>query len=185
MRVIAGSAKGRHLKSVIGKNTRPTTDKVKEALFSMIQSYLDGGIVLDLYAGTGGLGIEALSRGMTQAIFVDRDKNSIAIVKENIKICGFENLTETYINDANRALKTLGKRGMRFDLIFLDPPYNKENYLELISFISENKLISDNGIIVVEHDVNYCLPDNIENFIIVKHSKYGSIGITILTNEEC
>lgn len=184
MRVIAGIAKGRPLKSVSGKCTRPTTDKVKEALFSMIQNYLTEGTVLDLFAGTGGLGIEALSRGLSKAIFVDQNKDSIRVVKENIKNCDFEDRSETYINDAKRALKVLAKREYKFDLIFLDPPYNLENYLDLITLIIDNELINDRGIIVIEHDVNYILKDNINHLSVMKQAKYGNTGITIYIKDK-
>lgn len=179
MRVIAGSAKGRPLKSALGNNTRPTTDKVKEALFSMITPYLDGGTVLDLFAGTGGLGIEALSRGMEFAVFIDQNKNSIDIIKDNIEFCGFTDRVEIYRNDAERALRILSKRGIKFDLIFLDPPYKLENYLRIISFIAENEMMSEEGIIVAEHDAKYFLPENIKSFSRIKSALYGNIGLTI------
>ncbi len=183
MRVIAGDAKGKQLKSVVGKNTRPTTDKVKEALFSMISSYLNGGVLLDLFAGTGGLGVEALSRGMEKGIFIDRNKNSIDTIKLNIHNCGLEDRTEVYRNDAFRALKVLAKRGIIFNLVFLDPPY-KMNVLEkIIIFLDENKMVSEKGIIVTEHDAKEKMPDSIGTFTSIKSNLYGNIGITIYKNQ--
>lgn len=118
MRVISGTAKGRPLKSVPGNGTRPTTDKVKEALFSMIGPYFEGGTALDLYAGTGGLGIEALSRGMEAAVFVDMEQKALDTVRANLKAAKVESQAEVYRNDAGRALAALEKRGERLILFF-------------------------------------------------------------------
>ncbi len=121
MRVVSGSAKGRPLKAVPGTGTRPTTDKVKEALFSMIGPYFEGGTALDLFAGSGGLGIEALSRGMDKAVFVDLEPKSIEVIRMNLTATKLENQAAIYRNDAGRALKALAKRSTTFDLVFLDP----------------------------------------------------------------
>ncbi len=111
MRVVSGICKGKALKAVPGNTTRPTTDKVKEAMFNMIGPYFDGGIGLDLFAGSGGLGIEALSRGLDKMIFVDRDGKAIHTIRENIHSCGFDDQVEIYRNDAERAIKALIKEG--------------------------------------------------------------------------
>ena len=103
MRVISGSQKGRILKAVPGKTTRPTTDKVKEAIFNMIGPYFNGGYGLDLFAGSGGLGIEGLSRGLDKVIFIDFDYKAIRTIKENVNICRFESMAEIYKNDWKRA----------------------------------------------------------------------------------
>ena len=179
MRVIAGRAKGRVLKSVQGRNTRPTTDKVKESLFSMISPFLEGGNVLDLYAGTGALGIEALSRGMDYAVFVDKNKQSIDIIKENIEKCSFSEQSEVYKNLAERAVKVLSKRQMSFDLILLDPPYKMGVLETIISYLGEKEMVNENGIIAAEHDAIETLPDKIYQFETIKKSIYGNIGITV------
>src|SRR5699024_1644200 len=137
MRVISGSKKGRPLQAIPGKGTRPTVDKVKEALFSMIGPYFDGGVALDLYAGTAGLGIEALSRGMEKAIFVDIDKYAIEIIKKNLAKTELLDQAEVYKNEATRALKALKKREIAFDLVFLDPPYTHMELAEEVSLLEE------------------------------------------------
>ena len=114
LRVVSGICKGRPLKAVPGNTTRPTTDKVKEALFNMIGPYFNGGIGLDLFAGSGGLGIEAQSRGLDKVIFIDRDSKAIQVIRENIKSCSFDEKIEVYRNDAVRALKTLIKKKIGF-----------------------------------------------------------------------
>src|SRR5690606_32139538 len=120
----------RPLKAVPGKNTRPTTDKVKEALFSMIGPYFSGGYALDLFAGTGALGIEALSRGIDKAIFIDADKGSTQVIRDNLQATGLVDRAEVFRNDAEKALKALARRRLRLHLVFLDPPYRYGEKLE-------------------------------------------------------
>jgi 16S rRNA (guanine966-N2)-methyltransferase len=179
VRVVSGVCKGRALKAVPGNTTRPTTDKVKEALFNMIGPYFDGGAGLDLFAGSGGLGLEALSRGLDKVIFVDRDVKAIQTIHENIQACKMEEKAEVYRNDADRALKALIKRKMRFDYIFLDPPYKKQQLISLMQKISENKLINNYGYIICEHGHDVELPETAGEFSQYKHEKYGVIAITI------
>ncbi|WP_146552251.1 16S rRNA (guanine(966)-N(2))-methyltransferase RsmD [Rummeliibacillus sp. SL167] len=186
MRVISGERKGMPLKAVSGMTTRPTTDKVKESLFNILGPYFDGGIVLDLFAGSGGLGIEALSRGMDKAIFIEKDGRAFQNLKENIAKCRYEECTEAYRNDASRALKILMKKETQADLIFLDPPYKKHQYYEMVKDIVANGIISKDGTIVCEHDTETVLPDAFFNFHKVREEKYGGTIITFyrLVEEE-
>ncbi|MDZ5470675.1 16S rRNA (guanine(966)-N(2))-methyltransferase RsmD [Bacillus sp. 31A1R] len=181
MRVVSGDLKGKSLKAVPGNTTRPTTDKVKEAMFNIIGPYFNGGIGLDLFAGSGGLGIEALSRGADKVIFVDRDGKAIQTIKENIKTCGLEEKTEVYRNDADRAIKAILKRELVLDYIFLDPPYKKQQLLNLLTLIDKEKLLSENGVIVCEHSSEVELPNEIGSFFMKKYEKYGIIAISIYT----
>ncbi|MCR4400694.1 MAG: 16S rRNA (guanine(966)-N(2))-methyltransferase RsmD, partial [Syntrophomonadaceae bacterium] len=123
MRVIAGKAKGRKLKAPAGLDTRPMTDRIKESLFSILGARVPGSRVLDLFAGSGAVGIEALSRGAAWAVFVDRDARAVGVLKENLGTCGMDPAAEVYRSDVQRALQVLEERGCRFDLVFLDPPY--------------------------------------------------------------
>ncbi|WNQ13687.1 16S rRNA (guanine(966)-N(2))-methyltransferase RsmD [Paenibacillus aurantius] len=185
MRVISGTAKGRPLKAVPGTGTRPTTDKVKEAVFSMIGPYFDGGRALDLFAGTGGLGIEALSRGMEQAVFVDKDSKSIEVIRENLKTAKVEGKAEVYRNEAVRALKALAKREVRFDLVFLDPPYRMKDMDALMLLMKEQRLLNDGATVMIEHDSSHTYPEEAGSFHTVKHSVYGETAITVYRyNEE-
>jgi 16S rRNA (guanine966-N2)-methyltransferase len=179
LRVVSGVCKGRALKAVPGNTTRPTTDKVKEALFNMIGPYFEGGIGLDLFAGSGGLGLEALSRGLEKVIFVDRDAKAIQTIHENIHACKMEDKAEVYRNDADRALKALVKREIHFDYIFLDPPYKKQQLLSLMQKISEYRLLKNGGYIICEHSHDVELPVSAGEFSQYKHEKYGIIAITI------
>lgn len=179
MRVIAGAAKGRALKAVPGMNTRPTTDKVKEAIFSMIGPFFDGGTALDLFAGTGGLGIEAWSRGIERTIFIDREKTSIDIIRLNTEAAGMGRHAEIYRNDAERALKLLEKRGIAFSLVFLDPPYRMIDMDQLIASMAERSMLESGAIIVVEHDAGHEYPEHIEHFTQLKKTKYGDTAVSI------
>ncbi len=179
MRVVSGECKGRPLKAVPGVSTRPTTDKVKESIFNIIGPYFSGGQALDLFAGSGGLGIEALSRGMDKAIFVDKEYKAISTVRANLEACRYTNKAEVYKNDAERALKALIKREISFDLILLDPPYKKQKLVELLSTISENQLLTEDGTIVCEHSDDVELPDEIGDLVRWRHESYGMITISI------
>lgn len=179
MRVIAGKAKGRALKAVPGQGTRPTTDKVKEAIFSMIGPYFDGGAALDLFAGTGGLGIEAWSRGMEKVICIDKEKISIDVIRSNVHTVGAEAAFEIYRNDAARALKALAKRELAFNLIFLDPPYRMHDMDQWLEQMLELKLLAAEAFVVVEHDAKIEYPDTIRELIQQRHAQYGEIAVTI------
>ncbi|OEH93932.1 16S rRNA (guanine(966)-N(2))-methyltransferase RsmD [Bacillus solimangrovi] len=173
MRVIAGTQKGRQLKAVPGNSTRPTTDKVKEAMFNVIGPYFEGGIGLDLFAGSGSLGIESLSRGLDSMIFVDRHPKAIETIRDNIRTVKLEERAEVYRNDANRALKAVHKRDLQFSVIFLDPPYEKIKLKPLMETISEMELVVEGGWIVTEHPADSDLADLVVDFERLKHEEYN------------
>jgi 16S rRNA (guanine(966)-N(2))-methyltransferase RsmD len=173
VRVIAGDCKGRPLKAVPGTGTRPTTDKIKESIFNMIGPYFNGGQGLDLYGGSGGLGLEALSRGMDHFIFIDKDQKAIQTIKENLKQCNYEDKAEIFRNDAKRALKALHKRELQFDMIFLDPPYAKQMLVKDIEEIDKLSLLTSSGSIVAEHGSEVLLPEHIGDFELVRQETYG------------
>jgi 16S rRNA (guanine966-N2)-methyltransferase len=173
VRVIAGECKGRPLKAVPGLNTRPTTDKIKESIFNMIGPFFDGGTGLDLYGGSGGLGLEALSRGMDHFIFIDKDPKAIHTIKENIKQCNYEAKTEVFRNDAKRALKALHKREAQFDMVFLDPPYAKQMLISDMEQIDKLELLALDGSIVAEHGTDVSLAEEIGRFQLVRQETYG------------
>ena len=179
MRVISGIAKGRPLKAVPGEGTRPTTDKVKEAIFSMIGPYFDGGDALDLFAGTGGLGIEALSRGMDHAVFVDADRKAIETIRHNIQAVKLESRAEIYRADAFQALKAIGKRHISFDLIFLDPPYRMKSVPDMLQYMEEHAIARDGAIAVVEHEAAHQYPEEIGSFSLRRRAEYGETAVSI------
>lgn len=171
------------MKAVTGFGTRPTTDKVKEAIFSIIGPYFAGGSALDLYAGTGALGIEALSRGMDRAIFVDADKKCVEVIRANLRATGLSEQAEVYRNDAERALNALAKRRMAFELVFLDPPYKNRQMDKVLQILQEEHLIKDGAIAVVEHDAAHAYPERIGRFSAVRLSEYGDTAVTVYRYE--
>lgn len=184
MRVVSGSCKGRPLKAVPGTSTRPTTDKVKESIFNIIGPYFEGGLAVDLFGGSGGLGIEALSRGMDTCIFVDREAKAIATIHKNLEACRFQGQAEVYRNDAERALKAMAKRELSCELMFLDPPYKKQKLKALIELIDELKLLKTGGIIVAEHDHDVELPETIGAFVMTRKETYGISGVSIFAHTD-
>ncbi|QPC46233.1 16S rRNA (guanine(966)-N(2))-methyltransferase RsmD [Mangrovibacillus cuniculi] len=184
MRVISGDWKGLRLKAVPGSSTRPTTDKVKESIFNMIGPYFEGGIGLDLFAGSGGLGLEALSRGFEKMIFVDRDTYAFQTIKDNVKTCKAEDLVELYKIDAERALKAIVKREVTFDGIFLDPPYKKQQLISLLEKIDHHTLVNESGFVMCEHHSDVELPQQVGNLVCIRKETYGIISISIYRNRD-
>ncbi len=167
------------MKAVPGSATRPTTDKVKEALFSIIGPYFDGERVLDLFAGTGGLGIEALSRGAERAVFVDANPRSVEVVRRNLDATRLADRAEVYRNDAIRAIKALEKRGLPFDLVFLDPPYAMQNADALLLEMESRGLVADDAVAVIEHANETVYPDRIGGFARFKLASYGETALSV------
>ncbi|GGP15774.1 16S rRNA (guanine(966)-N(2))-methyltransferase RsmD [Oceanobacillus neutriphilus] len=185
MRVIAGIHKGRGLKSVAGESTRPTTDKVKEAVFQIMGPFFSGGLGLDLFAGSGSLGIEALSREMSKMIFVDKHPKAVQTIKENLKTLKLEQQAEVYRNDAQRALKAISKRELQFDLVLLDPPYKNKDYLKLLDYLLDNQMLKKNAIVYCEHDKSNMLPNAYKSLKAIKQADYGGlVQVTIYQIEE-
>ena len=176
MRVVSGKYGGRPLKTLDGKTTRPTTDKVKGAIFNMIGPYFDGGRVLDLYAGSGSLGIEAVSRGMESAVLVEKDRRAQAIVAENIAMTKEVARFELLKMESSRALEQLTGQ---FDLVLLDPPYAKEQIIADIEKMAERKLLSEDIMVVCETDKSVDLPEEIADLGIWKQKIYGISKVTV------
>ncbi|MBB2507577.1 16S rRNA (guanine(966)-N(2))-methyltransferase RsmD [Staphylococcus cohnii] len=176
MRVISGIHKSKPLESMEGRNTRPTMDKVKEGIFNSLHEV--SGIGLDLFAGSGALGIEALSRGMEKVIFVDQNFKAIKIIKANLQHLNISDQAEVYKNNADRALKALSKRAMQFDVIFLDPPYDKGLIDEALDGIIKFNLLKENGIIVCEF--NHKEEIDTKSFHVIKRYHYGLTDTLLL-----
>ena len=186
MRVVAGERKGMPLKAIPGNTTRPTTDKVKESIFNIIGPFFDGGIALDLFAGSGGLGIEALSRGAEHALFIEKDFKAFQVLKENIQKCRYEECSELFRIDAKRAVKALLKRDIELKYVFLDPPYHLKEYYDLVQILVEHDKIQKDGIILCEHAKEVELPHNFNEFTLQRQEIYGGTIISVYrcTKEE-
>ncbi|MBM6613618.1 16S rRNA (guanine(966)-N(2))-methyltransferase RsmD [Desemzia sp. RIT804] len=179
MRVISGEYGGRRLKAVPGNSTRPTTDKIKESLFNMIGPYFDGGQCLDLFAGSGGLSIEAVSRGMDGAVLIDKAPIAIKTIQENIAVTKDAEKFTVIRSDASRILSTLKGKKMCFDLVFLDPPYAEQQIPSQITQLLKLDLLSSDALIVCEVDKKVDLPEQIQNAKVYKTAQYGITNIVI------
>ncbi|KGR72278.1 16S rRNA (guanine(966)-N(2))-methyltransferase RsmD [Streptococcus phocae subsp. salmonis] len=179
MRIVSGEFGGRPLKTLEGKTTRPTSDKVRGAIFNMIGPYFDGGRVLDLFAGSGGLAIEAISRGMSQAVLVERDRKAQAIITQNIDMTQAPQQFTLLKMDAERAINQLSGQ---FDLVLLDPPYAKASIVSTIEALADKGLLSEEVMVVCETDKSLVLPEEIAGLGVWKEKKYGISKVTVYVN---
>lgn len=183
LRVISGKVRGLKLNAPKNEDVRPTTDRVKESLFNIINSYIMDSKVLDLFAGTGSLGIECLSRGAKECVFVDISKESISIVKSNIKKARVENESSIINSDFNDAIKKLQVQNKKFDVIFMDPPYYKDMFVKALESIDNAKLLEYEGIIIIEHDTKDTFPERIGSLEKNRSKKYGNTTLTFYKME--
>lgn len=173
MRIVSGKHRSRVLKSLKGDNTRPTSDKIRGAIFDSIAFDGNYKTMLDLFSGSGAMGIEALSRGFEFVVFNDNSKQAVNIIKENIKSVDLIKQSKVYALDYRKCLKLM-KGSYTFDLIFIDPPYDKIDVSEIIELISTLQLLNDEGIIIVEGSNHLKLSDEIANFKLYKEKDYKS-----------
>lgn len=179
MRVVSGEFRRRVIKAVPGNTTRPTTDKIKESIFNIVGPYFNGGDALDLFAGSGGLGIEALSRGIDKVTFIDNNYLSIKTIKENIDNLKIEDYSKVIKSDAFKILPVLANNGDKFDLVFLDPPYKGQKINEIITFIEDHEILNEDGIIVAECNKEDELIEDYKELLMTKSVIYGITKITI------
>ena len=177
MRVITGTARGRKLKEPQGFDIRPTTDQVKEAIFNICQFDIEGRAVLDLFGGTGQLGIEAASRGAARVDIVDQSKDALKLIRENVKITGLD--IRVLQADSISYLRSCGK----YDLIFIDPPYDSGLAEEAVKTIKEFDILSDGGIIICETRAETALPDPGAPYVKRKEYRYGKVKLTTFAKE--
>ncbi|MFZ1984499.1 MAG: 16S rRNA (guanine(966)-N(2))-methyltransferase RsmD [Desulfatitalea sp.] len=178
MRIIAGAFKGRKLAAIRGMAIRPTADRVREALFSILAATPVDAVVLDLFAGTGALGIEALSRGARQAVFVDQATAAIQVLRKNIALCRVETCTQVLQWDILRNLNCLKAHPGPFDLIFIDPPYGRRMIQPTLAHIADNRLASPDALVVVEHDPSETVTPPSEHFACVDQRHYGQTQLS-------
>ena len=176
MRVISGSARGKRLKELKGMDTRPTTDKVKESLFNIIQFEIEGRRILDLFGGTGQLGIESLSRGAAHCTFVDMRRDAAALIRENLKETGLYDKARVIQGDS---LSFLSSCREKFDVVFLDPPYHTDLIDKALELVSKIDILSEHGIIICETMAQRQLPELPAPYQWGKDYRYGQIKLTI------
>ena len=178
MRIIAGKYRSRKINAPEGMNTRPTLDQVREAVFSSLGGFFDGGTMLDLFSGSGAVGLEALSRGMDQAVFCDIDRKAIQAIKGNIAALKAEQQSLVWAMDFRKALSQSVAKGLRYDLIYLDPPYHFPDLDEVFQKIREGDLLKENGRIVLETKKDETV--SVKEFEAYKEARYGIARITYL-----
>jgi 16S rRNA (guanine(966)-N(2))-methyltransferase RsmD len=174
MRVIAGKARGKRLKAPPGSSTRPVTDMIKEALFNVWGERLEQAVFLDLFAGSGSIGIEALSRGARTVIFVDNSAAAVSVIKDNLDNCKIAEGFEVYRNDVFRALSILQSRGTRFDLIYVDPPFTNEAIFDkVLHVLDQADILAPNGVMVIRTFRKKTLPMYLEHLYKYRSNDYG------------
>ncbi|MDD2203210.1 MAG: 16S rRNA (guanine(966)-N(2))-methyltransferase RsmD [Bacilli bacterium] len=183
MRVISGSLRSRAIKGDNIKGTRPTMDKIKESLFAMIQDEVRDSICLDLFAGSGSLGIEAISNEAKLVYFVDKNKECIEVVDDNIRTFEIGKQAKVLFYDYRKALTYFKNNNIQFDLIFLDPPYSENLIEEIISFINKNNLLVSKGKVICEYTTEQ-LKDSYDNLTTIKDRSYGDKKIKIYVNNK-
>lgn len=181
MRVISGSLKGRSIKGFDIEGTRPTMDRVKESVFASIQDYVRDSVVLDLFAGSGNLGIEAISNGAKYCYFVDNNKKCIKCINDNLSDFKISSKANVLFSDYSRALKSFRDNNIKFDIIFIDPPYNYENINDIVEIISNYNILNDGGILVLEFRYDNIVVDD-SVYILRKAKKYGDKFVYIYLN---
>ena len=178
LRVISGSARGCKIQAPDTDNTRPTTDRVKEAMFSIITDYIYDANVLDLFSGSGALGIEALSRGAESCIFVDHSKICKEVIEKNLEKTRLKDRAKIICSDITTTLKSLDGQ---FDIIFMDPPYF-EGYVDgVVEYIADNNMLKDDGIVVVERHETVAVKDRYGILKLTKERSYGEIVLSFYT----
>lgn len=183
MRVISGSARGRRLAAPKGARIRPTADRVKEALFSILTGLfgtLAGASVLDICAGTGSLGIEALSRGAAHAVFVDNHRESAELIKQNLQLTGFSEQSQLLVKEAGSAIATLARGAARFQLIFLDPPYQQGLVTAILGQLADSPLLAEGAVVVAEFSVREEIPAAFGTLEEVDRRTYGDTTLSFL-----
>lgn len=186
--MIAGTLRGRPLAAVPGKGTRPTSDRVKEAMFSILGGYLDGGRVLDGFAGTGALGIEALSRGAERAVFVEKSPAALRVLRENLTRCDLLDRSVVFPTDLSRALAKLASMhlqgaGEPFRWVFLDPPYRMTEIAAYLELLAAHRLVAPGAVAVAETAAETVLPEGIGPWHQWKRSRYGDTALTFYRKE--
>jgi 16S rRNA (guanine966-N2)-methyltransferase len=163
MRIIAGNYKGRRLKTLEGIRVRPTSDRLRETLFNVLSPRIEGANFADICAGSGAIGIEALSRGAAHVTFIESSRKAAALIGENLRLCEIKEGVHVINRDALTALKYLASRDQTFDIVFFDPPYNSEIHSPVLWQLAKNNVLAENGIVIVEHRRQSLLTPNYDH----------------------
>ena len=181
MKVISGILKGRNIEGYNIDGTRPTMDRVKESLFATIQNNIKDSVVLDLFAGSGQIGIESISNGAKLCYFIDNNKEAIKILNKNISNLNIKSNSKVLLSDWKKSLNEFSNQNIKFDLIFVDPPYDYNVYEKILEKVSTMNLLNEDGLIILEHS-NLKLKDTYNNLTLYKEKKYGNKSVNIYKN---
>ncbi|NLH63841.1 MAG: 16S rRNA (guanine(966)-N(2))-methyltransferase RsmD [Erysipelotrichaceae bacterium] len=184
MRIVAGKYRSRRIETRSSSKTRPTLDKVREAVFSSLGGSFQGGSFLDLYAGSGANGFEALSRGMERAVFVDSSAEASAVIRQNAASLGCIENCDIYCMKDTKALDLLKAEGRRFKVIYLDPPYAQQHNIQILNYIDENEMMNDHGVLVIESDAKDHFTQNYRHLKYLFDKEYGMTRMTYYRYEE-
>jgi 16S rRNA (guanine966-N2)-methyltransferase len=181
MRIISGRLKGRRLLTPTKGSLRPTSDRVKESMFNILGKEVEGKVVLDLFAGTGNLGIEALSRGAKKALFVERSREALRLVERNLSLCEMEDRSEILLKDVIQALRILKQKRKAFDIILMDPPYEKGLIQRTIEKLNVEMIYHGDSLLVIEHTHREPLPELSGSWYLVRQRRIGDTVLSFLT----
>ena len=181
MRIISGTSRGRRLATQRGQAIRPTSDRIKGSIFNSLGDDVAGKRVLDLFAGTGNLGLEALSRGAKRVVFVEKGRNAVRLIQKNLSTCGMQMSAEVFTTGTRRAIGIFHQRGESFDLILMDPPYRQGMVQETLRELETEPIYHQGSILVVQHDRREPLPDITEGWNVIRERRMGDTVISFLT----
>ncbi len=184
VRIIAGTAKGKRLQSVRGLKTRPTANRVREAIFNIVSFQLPGAVVLDLFAGTGAFGIEALSRGAAFSVFIDNDRHTLALIEKNLRSCYMDSRSRLIGWNILKNLDCIRAADPPFDLVFMDPPYGRNCLENTLIHLDGTGALRKGAKIVIEHDRSEPLPDEIPGYTVYDQRQYGRAMVTFVSHGE-
>lgn len=178
MRIIAGQYKGRRLKTLDGLHVRPTSDRLRETLFNILAPRMDGAHVIDVCAGSGAVGIEALSRGAAEVVFLENNRRAAQVISENLQHCGITTGTRLVNRDALSALKYLAEQPRRYDIVYFDPPYDSQLYSPVLWLLAKSELLAEDGIVIVEHRRQLPLAESYETLHAYRTLHQGETQLT-------
>ncbi len=181
MRIISGTSRGRRLATPKNQVIRPTSDRVKESLFNILGEEVEGKVVLDLFAGTGNLGIEALSRGAKKVLFVEKARPALKLIQRNLSRCGMDDRSEILPKDVTRSIGILKQRGEAFDLILMDPPYEKGLIEKTLMKLNSYKIYHGDSILIIQHDRREPIPATFEGWTLIRQRRIGDTLISFLS----
>jgi 16S rRNA (guanine966-N2)-methyltransferase len=181
LRIISGSLRGKKLHSVRGRMTRPTADRLRESIFNILSFHIRNAVVLDLFAGTGAFGIEALSRGAAFAVFVEKQRPALSVIRANVCSCAYEERAKIIRWDIRHNLNCLRSLpGLPFDLVFMDPPYNKDLIMPALRGLHHANVLKKGACIVVEHALQERIPEDSVEYVIADQRRYGKTLVSFL-----